>query len=1263
MSKQKRLSGRKTTAIAMSACLILSMGVSVVSASAAVVQETKNKFFADYTSYCETEKAAEALNLKLAEEGFVLLKNKDNALPLSARETGVSVFGRGSYNYVIEKATHDMSRIVPFCDALEHSGFKVNPFVKNVYTATGTDVSIQTLSGAVDSYDYYGDAALITISRNGGEGDDLSRDIGGGKHYLELTDDEEALITYVTAQENIKKVIIVLNSAYALELGELEQNDKIDAILWIGQPGYNGIEAVGEILNGTVNPSGRLVDEYFADFSLDPTWYNFGDNSQVNFRGLDEKADTFVRDTNGNYVYDSQKNGSIADSAAYRTVNYAEGIYVGYRYVETVYEDFVESKGIETAEAWYNAWKNSADKQTGTGVVYPFGYGLSYTDFEWSDLSYISNGDQISISVKVKNVGDYAGKDVVQLYVKAPYYGGIEKSAQTLVTYEKTELLQPNEEQILTMTFSKEDLASFDDYDKNNNGNCGFELDEGDYVFSLRKDSHTKILEHTVHFDHKNLSSDNNIFSKNDANNSTGYWNGTSFESVLKQMSRREGLPASRDELMEYAPEKSNFSDGLCALIDEYYVYTPDDDETSTINDWVIGSNNEIPAGWTQATEEEAATRANGKTEIQLGDLVGVKFTNYYSVETYPSEDELTDNDKLWETFMNQLTWKELVDFAGKSAANLDAIGLPKIYRNDSVGILQTKDVYPDVGSGQCWVAACIIASTWNDDIAYEQGRLVGNESLFMGVSGWWGPGANTHRSPFGGRNYQYYSQDGVQAARIAAAVSRGAQSKGCVTFFKHFALNDQETFRNYNRGILTWASEQAMRELYFKPFEAVMRQDKGASLGIMCSFNRIGAISINSSYALLNTLGRGEWGFMGSYITDAYLDVRVPADLCVRTGTDNPLGGYSMGAMGGMVDNVIHGSWDDTKRGGKGSVVFNDKDTPTSYFAVRRAAQMHLYTSVNSNTMKNNNNISAACETEIFAVAGMSCQYKLLGNTGAGYSEVKLVNGTLPKGLTLSVDGTLSGTPENIGTYEFTIQVNCDAWVRNNLTFTLTVNSDQTFNGNLTAQVGKAYGANVKLNEIAKSYTKSDISVVSGLPKGVNAEYIAEEGVLNIYGTPEEAGVYNLLVCARGITITQVNTPFGAKDVENYVYAYDTYTLTVNEADALEKPKYTVTFNTNGGSEVATQTVTEGEKIALPVAPQKEQNIFIGWYYDEACTMIADVKNSVHENVTLYAGWTAVEISEPSSSWMDMLGIAIGSVALVTAGAVAIYAIRKKKN
>ena len=846
-----------------------------------------------YASKEEVLDAANDFVIEVEKEGIVLLKNENDALPLSGKDAHISVFGKNSVNIVYSgsgsASSNSSTAQRTLYESLEAAGISYNETLKSFYEDSGKSgkgrpenpamTSGQRLPGfgtgetpmdsytpdVVDSYAGYQDAAVVVFSRIGGEGFDLPRAMeesfngaavagaSADSHYLELDENEKALLEHV--KDNFSKVIVVLNVGTTMEIPELKADEDIDAILWIGFPGATGIMALGQILTGTdtegnqISPSGHTVDTWAADFTMDPTWYNTG---------------IYGSEYGNRYLY----NGETTD---YAFVNYEEGIYVGYRYYET--------RGYEEAAAdpqsvWY---ENS--------VVYPFGYGLSYTEFDW-DVSFgtdsgsgITADDTLEVSVTVKNTGDYVGKDVVELYYSAPYdYEGpaIEKSHVVLGDFAKTDILAPGEEQTLTLTLDVEDMKSYDYADANENGFSGYELEAGEYRIIIGSDAHTAKADavYTLSEDLQLKTDMNADGEETEVANafddvSAGIFGTNTYASYV---SRKDFEGTLRTEYLDDA--ERTLTDELKEELDES----------------IKRKYTEPDAGkpWEVAGDAPATVPVN--SGLSLRDMLYDEAGNYVG--------EVSFDDPRWETLLNEISLDEMKNLVGFGAFRTSevkgvdgVVGKPLTVDSDGPSGF-TSFLSESVVYGTCaYQAECVMGSTWNVQLAEKMGELIGEEGLAgnekgdgLPYSGWYAPAVNIHRSPFAGRNWEYYSEDGLLSGKFAAGVIKGAGKKGVYCYVKHFAVNDQETDREYN-GILVWANEQSMREIYLYPFEIAVKE--GGATGMMSSFNRLGMKWAGGSYALLTQVLRDEWGFHGSVITDYSLNTYTHVDEMIRAGGD----------------------------------------------------------------------------------------------------------------------------------------------------------------------------------------------------------------------------------------------------------------------------------------------------------------------------------------------------------------------------------------
>lgn len=792
------------------------------------------------TNKAEAFANAQEVNLKLAEEGFVLLKNENAALPMN-KGARISVFSKNSVNLSYGgsgSGGFDTSNNKNLYESLNDAGFVTNPTLKRFYessqsgpvrTANSSDLDngdnqkIATAEtpqskytdAVKNSYADYSDAALVVITRIGGEGFDLPRYQGDSEgavspdsHYLELDQNEIDLLTAVT-DGTFKRVVVVFNTPSSFEATFLKDSayaafaDKIDAAVWIGFNGSNGITALGEILNGDVNPSGRLVDTWAADFTKNPSFVNFGTGC--------------LPDTTDKY-----------DGGMYYSVDYEEGIYVGYRYYET--------RGETDGEDWYNA-----------NVVYPFGYGLSYTTFDWTvgdaSASEIELGTTITVPVTVKNTGSVAGKEVVQLYASAPYtLGGIEKAHKVLVGFAKTKLLQPGESETVTVSFDPYSAASYDYRDANSNGFSGYELEAGEYTLYVSRNAHES--EKAIAL---NLAADVQI--------------GTD--------------PTTDSEVVNRYTDSENFLDSDWQL--DAMLSRADWEGT-----WPTPQTAQQHAGTDRLYEEIRSEEHNNPTDFDseeypwFGEEPTLTLRDLLpSAEAEGYEPVVSYDDERWEELMMGCDEEEMIALINNGAYHtlaMESVGLPATIHGDGPSGF-TCFMSKEQVNGTCqYVSEPVMASTWNINLMNELGEAIGEEGTIgdkatgQPYSSIYAPGVNIHRSPFGGRCSEYFSEDPFISGMMGAAEVQGIQSRGVLPTVKHFVANEQETHRSIG-GDLSWLSEQALREIYLKPFEYTVKL--GETRGIMTSFNRIGTRWTGGDYRLLTEILRNEWGFNGLVICD----------------------------------------------------------------------------------------------------------------------------------------------------------------------------------------------------------------------------------------------------------------------------------------------------------------------------------------------------------------------------------------------------------
>lgn len=866
MSKGKRFLIRGEAAIAMVLAVVVCVNMICFGPMATLIGlATGNGTLSDETN----EEAAEVAE-EIMEDGIVLLKN-ESLLPLNETKK-LNIFGWESINPAYGGAgsggINDLYDIVSLNQGLENAGFSINQELVDFYNNYGADnpeMSIQKQSWTlpeppVDTYSdeliksakEYSDVAVVVLSRKAGEGhNDIPMDVRKaaydnnsdeyddfpeGEHYLQLSQTERDMVDMVCS--NFDNVIVVYNGANQFELGFADEYPQIKSVVWCPGTGNVGFNALGKVFSGEVNPSGKTPDTFIYDMTTAPWWNNAEKTEYTNLADLAVEG----------------MNAGTAQVYAPAFTNYVEGIYVGYKYYETA----AQEGAIDY------------DKT----VQYPFGYGLSYTEFEQKMGELEEKDGQISVDVEVTNTGDVAGKDVVEVYYEPPYTnGGIEKSSANLIEFAKTNLLQPGESQTVTVTFSIEDMASYDE-----NNAKAYVLEKGDYVISINSDSHTVL-------DQKTYTADKDVVYKGENKRASDDTAATNvFEDAkgdITYLSRADHF-ANYEEATA-APASAELGE---PYVSEYHLNS-NFDKTTYLND------------------EDVMPTTGADNGLTLADMRDADY-----------------DDPRWEKLLDQLTVDEIANMiamAGYQTAAMDSVG--KVATLDFDGPAAINNNFTGVGSIGFPIEV-VVASTWNKELAQAWGECMGKISQEMGAEGWYAPGMNTHRTAFGARNYEYFSEDGVLAGNMGAKAVEGARKYGVYSYIKHFAL-----YEGNAKMVSVWSNEQAIREIYLKPFEISVKQ--GGANAVMVSWSFLGDKWTGESSNLMNTVLRDEWGFRGMALTDFFRNNGhgfMNADAALANGVDAMLSTFN-----GEENNVAN------------------PEHPTAVLQMRNACKNVMYTVVSS--------------------------------------------------------------------------------------------------------------------------------------------------------------------------------------------------------------------------------------------------------------------------------------------------------------------------
>lgn len=866
MSRGKRFLIRGEAAIAMVLAVVVCVNMICFGPMSTLIGlATGNGTLSDETN----EEAAEVAE-EIMEDGIVLLKN-ESLLPLNETKK-LNIFGWESINPAYGGASsggiNDLYEIVSLNQGLENAGFSINQELVDFYNNYGADnpeMSIQKQSWTlpeppVDTYSdeliksakEYSDVAVVVLSRKAGEGhNDIPMDVRKaaydnnsdeyddfpeGEHYLQLSQTERDMVDMVCS--NFDNVIVVYNGANQFELGFADEYPQIKSVVWCPGTGNVGFNALGKVFSGEVNPSGKTPDTFIYDMTTAPWWNNAEKTEYTNLADLAVEG----------------MNAGTAQVYAPAFTNYVEGIYVGYKYYETA----AQEGAIDY------------DKT----VQYPFGYGLSYTEFEQKMGELEEKDGQISVDVEVTNTGDVAGKDVVEVYYEPPYTnGGIEKSSANLIEFAKTNLLQPGESQTVTVTFSIEDMASYDE-----NNAKAYVLEKGDYVISINSDSHTVL-------DQKTYTADKDVVYKGENKRASDDTAATNvFEDAkgdITYLSRADHF-ANYEEATA-APASAELGE---PYVSEYHLNS-NFDKTTYLND------------------EDVMPTTGADNGLTLADMRDADY-----------------DDPRWEKLLDQLTVDEMANMiamAGYQTAAMDSVG--KVATLDFDGPAAINNNFTGVGSIGFPIEV-VVASTWNKELAQAWGECMGKISQEMGAEGWYAPGMNTHRTAFGARNYEYFSEDGVLAGNMGAKAVEGARKYGVYSYIKHFAL-----YEGNAKMVSVWSNEQAIREIYLKPFEISVKQ--GGANAVMVSWSFLGDKWTGESSNLMNTVLRDEWGFRGMALTDFFRNNGhgfMNADAALANGVDAMLSTFN-----GEENNVAN------------------PEHPTSVLQMRNACKNVMYTVVSS--------------------------------------------------------------------------------------------------------------------------------------------------------------------------------------------------------------------------------------------------------------------------------------------------------------------------
>ena len=866
MSRGKRFLIRGEAAIAMVLAVVVCVNMICFGPMATLIGlATGNGTLSDETN----EEAAEVAE-EIMEDGIVLLKN-ESLLPLNETKK-LNIFGWESINPAYGGAgsggINDLYDIVSLNQGLENAGFSINQELVDFYNNYGADnpeMSIQKQSWTlpeppVDTYSdeliksakEYSDVAVVVLSRKAGEGhNDIPMDVRKaaydnnsdeyddfpeGEHYLQLSQTERDMVDMVCS--NFDNVIVIYNGANQFELGFADEYPQIKSVVWCPGTGNVGFNALGKVFSGEVNPSGKTPDTFIYDMTTAPWWNNAEKTEYTNL------ADMAVEGMNA----------GTAQVYAPAFTNYVEGIYVGYKYYETA----AQEGAIDY------------DKT----VQYPFGYGLSYTEFEQKMGELEEKDGQISVDVEVTNSGDVAGKDVVEVYYKPPYTnGGIEKSSANLIEFAKTDLLQPGESQTVTVTFSIEDMASYDE-----NNAKAYVLEKGDYVISINSDSHTVL-------DQKTYTADKDVVYKGENKRAS---DDTAATNVFEDAKGDVTYLSRADHFANYeeataAPASAELGE---PYVSEYHLNS-NFDKTTYLND------------------EDVMPTTGADNGLTLADMRDADY-----------------DDPRWEKLLDQLTVDEMANMiamAGYQTAAMDSVG--KVATLDFDGPAAINNNFTGVGSIGFPIEV-VVASTWNKELAQAWGECMGKISQEMGAEGWYAPGMNTHRTAFGARNYEYFSEDGILSGNMGAKAVEGARKYGVYSYIKHFAM-----YEGNAKMVSVWSNEQAIREIYLKPFEISVKQ--GGANAVMVSWSFLGDKWTGECSNLMNTVLRDEWGFRGMALTDFFRNNGhgfMNADAALANGVDAMLSTFN-----GEENNVAN------------------PEHPTSVLQMRNACKNVMYTVVSS--------------------------------------------------------------------------------------------------------------------------------------------------------------------------------------------------------------------------------------------------------------------------------------------------------------------------